>query len=163
MYVSCYCPSPPQAEKMRVFWCFFNKNPGISRYQSISRRVCLVDCRWISVCRTDLLMGAFIQRCTVFSMFRVHKRNIFIPEVRNLGDNLYIDLKKRNKTFRTPSFQKNYSREPTRTASASKTWIKMLIWILLSGFVNWYPNYTAQTNMKPTQNSRKTFPNRYAH
>ena len=74
--------------------------------------------------------------------------------------------KKRNKTFRTPSFQKNYSQEPTRTASASKTWIKMLIWILLSGFVNWYPNYTAQTNMKPIQNSRKTFlnpPNRYAH
>ena len=39
-------------------------------------------------------------------MFRVHNRKIFIPEVRNLGDNLYIDLKKKKQNLSNPLFPK---------------------------------------------------------
>ena len=51
-------------------------------------------------------MGAFIQRCTVFSMFRVHKRNIFMPSWENLRYNLYIDLKKKKQNLSNPLFPK---------------------------------------------------------
>ena len=52
-------------------------------------------------------------------MFRVHKRNIFIPEVRNLGDNLYIDLKKKKQNLSNPLFPKNTVRKSNEAGKSS--------------------------------------------
>ena len=76
---------------------------------------------------------------------------------------MYIDLKKKKQNLSNPLFPKKLLPEANSDGKFLKNVNQNVDSDIIEWFGDWYPNYTAQTNMKPTQNTRKTFSNRYAH